>query len=260
VKPSFNNILCTDVPPELRTFWVDTRVWDCTNVTHSGMVATRTKDAICDAIRDSCQGMKPPPPEHGANDADIPLFLTLYRDRATLYRDMSGVSLHKRGYRDAMHRASLNEGVAAGMLKLAGFGRGGFKRGAEKGNLGKSKKGDENEARAEDEESVKSGTSRGRVSGDENNGRSEGVGLEADGDERLFAKMLGESAGSERDGERLASHSEAGSSGRSSVEVTQVLLDPMCGSGTLLIEAALMATNKAPGLLRKRWPFQVGSL
>jgi len=29
-----------------------------------------------------------------------------------------------------------------------------------------------------------------------------------------------------------------------------VLADPLCGSGTLLIEAALMATNTAPGLLR----------
>jgi putative N6-adenine-specific DNA methylase len=29
----------------------------------------------------------------------------------------------------------------------------------------------------------------------------------------------------------------------------------MCGSGTLLIEAALMATNTAPGLFRRWWPF-----
>ncbi|MGB0216082.1 MAG: bifunctional 23S rRNA (guanine(2069)-N(7))-methyltransferase RlmK/23S rRNA (guanine(2445)-N(2))-methyltransferase RlmL [Alteromonas oceani] len=33
------------------------------------------------------------------------------------------------------------------------------------------------------------------------------------------------------------------------------LLDPMCGSGTLVIEAALMARNKAPGLGRTRWGF-----
>ena len=38
--------------------------------------------------------------------------------------------------------------------------------------------------------------------------------------------------------------------------VGQVLADPMCGSGTFLIEAALMATNTAPGLFRRRWPFQ----
>ena len=33
------------------------------------------------------------------------------------------------------------------------------------------------------------------------------------------------------------------------------LLDPMCGSGTLLIEGALMMANIAPGLLRDRWGF-----
>ncbi|HEY1847408.1 MAG TPA: bifunctional 23S rRNA (guanine(2069)-N(7))-methyltransferase RlmK/23S rRNA (guanine(2445)-N(2))-methyltransferase RlmL [Buttiauxella sp.] len=33
------------------------------------------------------------------------------------------------------------------------------------------------------------------------------------------------------------------------------LLDPMCGSGTLLIEAAMIATDRAPGLHRKRWGF-----
>ncbi len=34
------------------------------------------------------------------------------------------------------------------------------------------------------------------------------------------------------------------------------LIDPMCGSGTLLIEAALMAANIAPGLLRSRFGFE----
>ena len=33
------------------------------------------------------------------------------------------------------------------------------------------------------------------------------------------------------------------------------LIDPMCGSGTLLIEAAMMAQSVAPGLGRKRWGF-----
>ncbi|ATG00531.1 MULTISPECIES: bifunctional 23S rRNA (guanine(2069)-N(7))-methyltransferase RlmK/23S rRNA (guanine(2445)-N(2))-methyltransferase RlmL [Lelliottia] len=33
------------------------------------------------------------------------------------------------------------------------------------------------------------------------------------------------------------------------------LLDPMCGSGTLLIEAAMMATDRAPGLHRGQWGF-----
>ncbi len=34
------------------------------------------------------------------------------------------------------------------------------------------------------------------------------------------------------------------------------LLDPTCGSGTFLVEAALMATNAAPGLLRERFGFE----
>ena len=33
------------------------------------------------------------------------------------------------------------------------------------------------------------------------------------------------------------------------------LFDPMCGSGTLLIEAALIASNRAPNLLRKEFSF-----
>ncbi len=33
------------------------------------------------------------------------------------------------------------------------------------------------------------------------------------------------------------------------------LIDPMCGSGTLLIEAAMMATDHAPGLHRQQWGF-----
>ncbi|MDT8448397.1 MAG: bifunctional 23S rRNA (guanine(2069)-N(7))-methyltransferase RlmK/23S rRNA (guanine(2445)-N(2))-methyltransferase RlmL [bacterium] len=35
----------------------------------------------------------------------------------------------------------------------------------------------------------------------------------------------------------------------------KALLDPFCGSGTLLIEGAMIALNAAPGLLRERWGF-----
>lgn len=34
-----------------------------------------------------------------------------------------------------------------------------------------------------------------------------------------------------------------------------VLVDPLCGSGTIAIEAALSALDRAPGLLRSRWGF-----
>jgi len=42
---------------------------------------------------------------------------------------------------------------------------------------------------------------------------------------------------------------------RSGWQPSTPLLDPMCGSGTLLIEAALIACDRAPGLLRSRWGF-----
>lgn len=43
---------------------------------------------------------------------------------------------------------------------------------------------------------------------------------------------------------------------RSGWEPGRPLLDPMCGSGTLLIEAAMMAANIAPGLKRAKWCFE----
>ncbi len=36
----------------------------------------------------------------------------------------------------------------------------------------------------------------------------------------------------------------------------QPLVDPMCGSGTLLLEGAAMALDQAPGLYRKSWGFE----
>ena len=39
------------------------------------------------------------------------------------------------------------------------------------------------------------------------------------------------------------------------VDAGQALIDPMCGSGTLLLEGALMALDYAPGLLRERFGF-----
>ncbi|WP_281628746.1 bifunctional 23S rRNA (guanine(2069)-N(7))-methyltransferase RlmK/23S rRNA (guanine(2445)-N(2))-methyltransferase RlmL [Vibrio sp. St2] len=43
---------------------------------------------------------------------------------------------------------------------------------------------------------------------------------------------------------------------RSGWSADKSLLDPMCGSGTLLIEAAMMAANMAPGVNREKWGFE----
>ena len=95
------------------------RAWSCTRLTSSQLLAVRAKDAICDVVRDR-RGLKPTPPEP-SRVADLPLFLSAYHDRLVIYKDLSGASLHRRGWRQAMHRASLNEAAAAGLLILAGW-------------------------------------------------------------------------------------------------------------------------------------------
>lgn len=136
-------------------------------------IQRRVKDAICDWIKNE-GGWRPEKPGTYAL-ADVGFFVTLYEGRLAIYRDMSGFSLHKRGYRGTrkVHRSVLNETVAAGMLLWGGF------------------------------------DPQGRYYG------KDGVEKE---------------------------------------EVTVV--DPMCGSGTILIEAALLRLRVAPGLYRSQWPFE----
>ena len=43
---------------------------------------------------------------------------------------------------------------------------------------------------------------------------------------------------------------------RSGWDASKPLLDPMCGSGTIVIEAAMMAANMAPGVKRQKWGFE----
>ena len=101
------------------------------------------------------------------------MFLSLYRDEATLYRDMSGESLHRRGYGDSGDRGrAQRERGGEGVLALAGW---------------------------------------------------------ADACDKARR-----STGADPQNEYAL----------------PVLVDPMCGSGTLLIEAALLAGMVAPGLVR----------
>lgn len=132
------------------------------------VLQTVTKNAICDQLRDTQARIPPPPVSHA--EADVPLFVTLHNDEVCIYRDLSGSSLHKRGYRrnTVIHKSSLNECVAAGMLYMAGFD----------------------------------------VSGD-------------------------------YDGSDMPT-----------------VVDPMCGSGTLLIEAALLRLRVAVGLYRGQFAFE----
>lgn len=54
----------------------------------------------------------------------------------------------------------------------------------------------------------------------------------------------------------LKEHLAAALLKRSGWTTEQPLYDPFCGSGTILIEAALIAQNKAPGLVREQFAFE----
>ena len=98
-----------------------------------------------------------------ADHPDLLIHCYVHQDQATIAIDLSGSSLHRRGYREEGSAAPLKENLAAGILLRAGWAQ-----------------------------------------------------IAADGG---------------------------------------ALLDPMCGSGTLVIEAALIAADIAPGLLRQEFGF-----
>ena len=123
---------------------------------HSKFVAYRVKDAVVDYFRDKEDRR----PNISLTQPDLRLNLHISGNTCTLSLDSSGDSLHLRGYRVASCEAPINEVLAAGLLKLAGW----------KG--------------------------------------------ETD------------------------------------------LIDPFCGSGTIAIEAALMARNIHPGIFRKEYGFE----
>ena len=139
----------------------DTFAVDCIErrsfLQHSHFGALKVKDAIVDQFAQAL-GRRP---SVDANRPQLRVNLTLRKRQASLAIDLSGDSLHKRGYRLAGSAAPLKENLAAALLLRAGW------------------------------------------------------------------PTIAARGGS--------------------------LVDPLCGSGTLLIEAAMMAAQMAPGLLRERF-------
>jgi putative N6-adenine-specific DNA methylase len=79
----------------------------------------KVKDAIADQFRDAV-GRRP---DVDTDDPVVPLRVTVKGKVATISRDLAGTSLHKRGYRPALHRSPLNEALAAGLLLLSSWDR-----------------------------------------------------------------------------------------------------------------------------------------
>jgi len=128
-------------------------------ITHTQFGAQKVKDAIVDRFRHET-GERP---SVDRDTPDLRINVFLFRDKATVNIDLSGDSLHRRGYRLEGAVAPLKENLAAGILQRAGW-----------------------------------------------------------------AEIARQGGG---------------------------LVDPMCGSGTLPIEAAMVAADIAPGIDRPYWGF-----
>jgi putative N6-adenine-specific DNA methylase len=88
-------------------------------LTHTQFIAQRTKDAICDQLRDRVGAR----PSVDLEDPDVVVSVHLAKDRATIYLDLAGEPLHLRGWRAQAGEAPLKESLAAAMLRLGGWDR-----------------------------------------------------------------------------------------------------------------------------------------
>ena len=84
---------------------------------HSHFVALRVKDAIVDQFRERCGSR----PEVARKQPDIQVHVNIHRNQANISLDLSGDSLHRRGYRLEHTGAPLKEHLAAALLLQAGW-------------------------------------------------------------------------------------------------------------------------------------------
>lgn len=86
-------------------------------ITHSHYGALKVKDAIVDQLRDEF-GVRP---SVDTAQPDVRVNVYLHRDEATVSLDLSGESLHRRGYRAQTVAAPLKENLAAALLTRANW-------------------------------------------------------------------------------------------------------------------------------------------
>ncbi len=95
---------------------VDAAVAD-SRITHSQYAALRVKDGVVDRFREA-SGRRP---SVDRERPSVRINLYLYRNQARLSLDLSGESLHRRGYRTEGTLAPLKENLAAAILLLSGW-------------------------------------------------------------------------------------------------------------------------------------------
>ena len=77
----------------------------------------KVKDALVDRIRKKTGNR----PDVDKVNPRYSLFLFIFEDKVSIYLNSSGTSLSKRGYREKIHKASINEALAAGIILLSGW-------------------------------------------------------------------------------------------------------------------------------------------
>lgn len=97
------------------TLAIDGAVRDCSWANDTRFPVLVVKDAICDQFR-HFDGIRP---NVERDRPDLPIKLVLQRDEAILYRELGGEPLHKRGYREVLHKSPLNEALTAGLVMLS---------------------------------------------------------------------------------------------------------------------------------------------
>ena len=80
-------------------------------------ITLRVKDAVCDKFREQVDSR----PSVDSREPDIRIHVFLDATFASLYLDLSGEPLFKRGVRDHTGEAPLKKNLAAGIIKLSGW-------------------------------------------------------------------------------------------------------------------------------------------
>jgi len=105
------------------TIAIDATVFNCNAFNNSHFTEMKTKDAVADYFRDTF-GKRP---SVSLNNPGLLINVFIQGDLCHVSLDTSGTPLYKRGYRELLHEASLNEVLAAGMIRLSGWkGEGDF--------------------------------------------------------------------------------------------------------------------------------------
>lgn len=106
----------TDLFSLKETFVISANVSN-SKIRHSQYAGLVLKDAIVDSFRDRYDQR----PDVERIDADICFNLHISQNRATIYLDTSGGSLHRRGYRHEAVDAPMQETLAAAIIRLSGW-------------------------------------------------------------------------------------------------------------------------------------------